>query len=76
MPVRDSVAWELDALLAKEREPDAVPWLFGVKAMFNDILWPAAMVNGKEAPFSTNIELLLAAEEMVTFAPVAPTLIC
>ena len=37
----------------------------------NDSLWPAGIVNGREAPFRANWELLLLAEEMVTLAPTA-----
>ena len=59
------------ALLASEREPDSVPLLFGVKATLKDTLWPAAIVNGKLAPFRTNCELLLLADDTVTAAPEA-----
>ena len=37
----------------------------------NDRLWPAVSVKGKEAPSSTNWELLLLAEDIVTLEPVA-----
>jgi hypothetical protein len=35
------------------------------------MLCPVAIVNGKEAPFKTNCELLLLAEDTVTVAPTA-----
>ena len=70
-PVSDSGVPELDALLANEREPETVPLLCGVKATLNETLWPVAIVKGKEAPFKTNWELLLALEEIVTFEPTA-----
>ncbi len=71
IPVSDSSVPEVDALLVKEREPEAVPLLFGVKATLKETLWPAGIVIGKEAPFMTNWELLLALEEIVTFEPIA-----
>ena len=37
----------------------------------NEMLWPAAMVKGKEAPFKANWGLLLVPEEMVTLDPTA-----
>jgi len=71
MPVSDSSACELEALLVNEREPEMFPLLFGVKATWDETLWPAAIVNGKKAPFRTNWELLLVAEDTVTLAPAA-----
>lgn len=73
-PVRGSFC-EFDAVLAKERDPDIVPLFCGVKATLNDLLLPDAMVKGNEAPVSTNWELLVESEEMVTLPPVALTVI-
>src|SRR5271166_270393 len=70
-PERDSTALEVEALLTNDKVPEEVPLLCGVNATFNVTFPPAAMVNGKEAPSSTNWELLLAAEETVTLAPLA-----
>ena len=72
-PLSDSTACELEALLPKVSDPDIVPVLCGVKATFNDRLWPAATVKGKEAPCRTYCELLLLAEDTVTLAPEALT---
>jgi hypothetical protein len=71
MPVSGSGVDELDALLANESEPEAVPLPWGVKATLNETLLPAPIVKGKEAPFRTNCELLLALEETVTLEPTA-----
>lgn len=71
VPVRDSAAEELEALLAKDSEPDSAPLLVGLKATLNDKLWPAAMVKGKLAPCRANCELLLLSAETVTGAPEA-----
>jgi hypothetical protein len=69
-------ACELEALLTNKREPDTVTLLCGVKATLNDTPWPAPIVNGKEAPFKANWELLMAAEETVTLVPAALMVIC
>ena len=60
-----------EALLANERVAEAVPLLCGVKATEYDTLWPAASVLGSDMPLSTNSELLLLADVMVTLAPPA-----
>jgi hypothetical protein len=70
-PVTGTGVDELDVLLANEREPETVPLLWGVKATLNETLLPAAIVKGKEAPFRTKCELLLALEETVTLEPTA-----
>jgi hypothetical protein len=62
---------ELEALLTNVSDPDAVPLFWGVKATLKDMLCPAAIVNGKEAPFKANWELLLFPEDTVTLAPEA-----
>ena len=72
MPVEGTVNdCELEALLTNVSDPDAVPLFWGVKATFKDMLCPAASVNGKDAPFKTNWELLLFPEDTVTLAPEA-----
>ena len=73
LPVKDSIAVVLDALLTKEALSEAVPLAFGVKVTFNDAVWPAAIVNGNESPFRANSEVPVAAEEIVTLEPVAPS---
>jgi len=74
-PVRDSFSCESEAELENERDPDTVPLLCGVKATPNDMLCPAAIVTGNDAPVKANWELLLEAEDTVTLAPVALTVI-
>jgi hypothetical protein len=71
VPVSDSAADELVALLAKASAPDSAPLLVGLNATLKDKLWPAAMVNGKLAPCRANCELLLLSAETVTGAPEA-----
>jgi hypothetical protein len=61
----------LDVLLANERVPEAVPLLCGVNATEKGTLWPAAIVIGKDIPWTENSELLLLSEVMVTFDPTA-----
>ena len=69
--MRDSTADAVVALLAKERDPDSVPLLVGLKATLKDMLWPAAMVKGKLAPTRANCELLSLSDDTVTAAPAA-----
>jgi hypothetical protein len=71
VPENDSGICELVALLAKEREPDTAPLLFGVKATLNDRLCPGAIVKGNVAPLKTNCELLVLSEVTVTGDPEA-----
>jgi hypothetical protein len=71
VPVTDSAA-DAEALV-NNTLPLAVPLLCGVKVTEYDALWPAASVFGSEIPESTNSELLLEAEEIVTLAPLALT---
>jgi hypothetical protein len=71
LPVKDSTAVVLDALLTKEALSEAVPVAFGVKVTVNDAVWPAAIVNGNESPFRENSEVPVEAEETVTLEPVA-----
>jgi hypothetical protein len=60
-----------EALLVNDSDPETVPLAVGLKATLNVKLRPAGIVNGKEAPFRTNCELLLTSEDTVTLAPVA-----
>ena len=62
---------EFEALLTNVTMADAVPLLWGVKAIANEALWPAEIVTGRESPLKTNSELLLAPDDTVTLAPVA-----
>src|SRR5579863_6023041 len=71
VPVRDSGPGGFEALLTKVRDPEAAPPVCGVNPTFSVTVPPAAIVIGKETPSSPNRELLLAAELMVTGAPVA-----
>ena len=61
----------LEALLVSDSAPETVPLLVGLKATFNDELWPAGIVNGKVAPVRTNCELLVVSADTVTLALVA-----
>ena len=58
-------------MLAKEALADAVPLACGMNVKVNGVLWPAAMVKGKESPLRTNSEEVTVAEETVTLDPVA-----
>src|SRR5271165_2572305 len=75
VPVRDSGPGGLEALLTKVSEPEAAPPVCGVNPTFSVALPPAAIVSGNDPPSRPNRELLLAAEVMVTGAPVALTII-
>jgi hypothetical protein len=59
------------ALLANEIAPEALPADWGTNFAENEALCPTASVVGRLSPESTNSELLLAADEMVTGEPVA-----
>ena len=72
MPAMAPVAGEFGALLENERVPDAVPLPCGAKGNINrDALPGAGLVSGNHAPCKANCELLLLAEETVTLAPLA-----
>jgi hypothetical protein len=73
VPDRDSVAVLFDALLASDSVPDAAPLALGAKATLRETLCPEAMVIGSAAPLRVKRELLLEAEETVTLAPEALT---
>ena len=75
LPDIDSVAVLFDALLANDNVPEALPLLFGANTTLKDALCPAAIVTGKLTPLRLNSELVLEAEEMVTLAPDAVTVI-
>jgi hypothetical protein len=51
-PVNEAVAGELVALLTNETEPEAVPLVCGVNAMFTPMLAPAAIVKGRLTPMT------------------------
>jgi len=69
-PVSDSMA-ELEALVAKERVPEAVPEAWGAKTTVMGTLCPDAMVSGRVMPLKENSGLFTLAEDTVTLAPVA-----
>lgn len=71
VPARDSTTLEMAPLLVNDSDPETAPLAVGVKPTLNDMLCPAGIVKGREAPLSENCELLKASEETVTFAPLA-----
>jgi hypothetical protein len=70
-PVRVSIVGVLAASLMKEMFPDATPLVRGVKVSVNDVLWPGAIVAGKDIPPRQNSELVEVADEIVTLDVVA-----
>ena len=70
VPAADSRVFVVDPLLANVSVPDDFPPFIGVNVMLNGTLWPAAMVIGNETPAITNCELLMLADDTVTFPPV------
>ncbi|MGA8310978.1 MAG: hypothetical protein WB755_13175 [Terriglobales bacterium] len=70
-PVRVSTVGVLAALLMKEMLPDATPLVRGVKIRVTDVLWPGAIVVGKDIPPRRNSELVEVADETVTLDCVA-----
>ena len=70
-PVRVSIVGVLAASLMKEMFPDATPLVRGVKVSVNDVLWPGAIVVGKDIPPRQNSELVEVADEIVTLDVVA-----
>jgi hypothetical protein len=74
VPDSDSVAL-FDALLVRDSVLVAVPLLVGEKTTLNDALCPAGIVTGKVTPLKLNSEFVLEAEEIVTLAPDAVTVI-
>jgi len=71
VPVSDTTAGELEALLVKESFPDAAPELLGVNFTVIAADFPAAIVTGKETPLTVNSELVVVAEETITLVPEA-----
>jgi hypothetical protein len=74
LPVSNCATVEV-ALLVKIKFALAVPLTFGVNVTVNGKDCPAAIVIGKEIPETANSLLLALADEMVTDAPVAFTLL-
>jgi hypothetical protein len=70
VPLRGTLGL-LEALLVNDSDPETVPLPVGVKDTLYDLLCPAEIVNGKEAPIRTNWELLLVSADTVTLAPLA-----
>jgi hypothetical protein len=71
IPVSDSCTFEFAALLVNDSDPETVPLAVGVNNTLYDVLCPAGIVNGNDAPSKTNSELVLASEDTVTLAPLA-----
>lgn len=71
LPVSDSVAGELPALLTNESVAVVVPDTCGRNVTANGIDCPAASVVGREIPLNTNSVLVLVTEERVTDEPLA-----
>jgi methylmalonyl-CoA mutase N-terminal domain/subunit len=71
VPFRDWTVGEFDALLVKDRVPEAAPLACGVKVTAKEADEPAAMVVGNEMPDRTNSLFVMLADETVTAAPVA-----
>ena len=70
-PVRVSTVGVLAALLMREMLPDATPLVRGVNVRVTDVLWPGAIVVGRDIPPRRNSELVEVTEERVTLDPVA-----
>lgn len=71
VPVSDWTAGEFVALLVKDRFPEVAPLDWGVNVTAKEADEPAAIVTGSEIPDSVNSLFVLAADEIVTAAPVA-----
>jgi len=71
VPLIDSAAGELLALLENDSLPDALAALVGLKVTLIDADCPEAIFKGNDAPDTANSELLLEMEETVTAPPVA-----
>jgi hypothetical protein len=71
VPVSDSVAGELPALLTNESVAVTVPDTCGRNVTVNGIDCPAASVVGREIPLNTNSLLVLVTDESVTDEPLA-----
>jgi hypothetical protein len=59
----------LEALLARDRLPEASPLVRGVNLTVSEALWPVVRVIGNETPLTENSGLLRLAPEMVTLDP-------
>jgi hypothetical protein len=71
LPVSDSFVGEFEALLAKAIVPAAVPLDWGVNITVTGMLFPAVIVNGNETPLNLNSDVVVEADDTVTFDPVA-----
>jgi hypothetical protein len=70
VPLKATVAVEVDALLTSERLPFTVLEVVGVNCTLNEALFPAARVSGKVSPFTAKEEVMFACE-IVTDATLA-----
>jgi len=70
-PVKDCAVGELEALLANVRFADAVPEDWGANVTWNETLFPAAIVTGREIPLTENSDPFMPADEIVTGALLA-----
>jgi hypothetical protein len=75
LPVSDCATVEFTLLLVNIKFAFAVPLALGAKVTVNGKDCPAAIVAGKEIPDIANSLLFALADEMVTDAPVAFTLL-
>jgi hypothetical protein len=70
-PLTPSAAGEFEASLRKLRVAAAAPDAEGVNVAVNDLVAPAASVNGNVMPLTENSELVVLIDDTVTLAPVA-----
>jgi len=54
VPLNDSTVGELEALLTNVRLDEAVPDVWGAYATWNEMLFPAVIVTGREMPLTEN----------------------
>ena len=71
VPVRDSLRLEFVALLANARVADAVPLAWGVNTIVTGTLCPALTVKGKVTPLNLNSDVVMLADDTLTFEPLA-----
>jgi hypothetical protein len=69
VPERETFRVVFDAVEVMAILPLAVPDVVGEKSAVNEVLWPAAKVNGRDRPLKLNPGPLAAAAEMVRLVP-------
>jgi len=70
-PLRDCTVGELEALLANVTFADAVPEAWGANVTWNETLFPAAIVTGREIPLTENSDPFTPTDDTVTGALLA-----